>query len=602
MPKRNIPIKYTSRDYDSIRRDLIEHANRYYPDSFKDFSEASFGSLMIDTVSYVGDVLSFYLDYQVNEGFLESAIEYNNVVRHGHQMGYKFQGRPAASGILSFYIVVPAADNGLGPNTDLLPILERGSVFATPDGGSSYILLESVNFADDPSLEIIAASEDENGNTLTYAIRGHGQVMAGQLATDTVRVNEFRRFFRTPIAGRNVIEVLSVTDSQGNEYFEVDHLSQNTVYISAVNKGSDRSTVKQILKPVIVPRRFVVQKEQNITFLQFGYGSEDNLKSNLIADPTNISLDLHGKEYIASTSFDPNKLLETDKFGVAPSNTTLTVRYLITNIPNSNASTNSVTRVVTPIMSFPSELQGVALGRSQKSDVLASLECTNEEQIIGSLSQPTAEELKIRIGDNFAAQKRAVTKNDYAALAYTMPAKFGAIKRVTILQDQDSFKRNLNLHVIAEDPSGNLTAPTATIKNNLRTWLSRYKMINDTIDILDAKVLNFGIEIVAVAERGSNKVNVLDKIVARIKEEVADVAYEIGEPLYISDLFRTINLVPGVLDTIEVNLVPRIGGDYSDLDLVLEDMLDADGRVLTPPDNVILEMKFPFRDIIGIIK
>jgi len=602
MPvKKNIPIKYTSRDYDSIRRDLIEHAKRYYPDSFKDFSEASFGSLMIDTVSYVGDVLSFYLDYQVNESFLDTAVEYNNIVRHGRQLGYKFQGRPAATGVLSFFITVPASDTALGPNLNLLPILERGSILSAANG-TTFILTESVDFANDPNVEIIAASEDEDGNTLTYALRAFGQVISGQLVTDVVRVNEFRRFFRTPIAGRNIIEVLSVVDSQGNEYFEVEHLSQNTIYVSAVNKGSDRTTVREILKPVIVPRRYVVQKEQNITFLQFGYGSEDNLKSNFVADPSNISIDLHGKEYVSSTSFDPNKLLQTDKFGVGPANTNLTVKYLITNNLNSNAAVNTVTNVVLPVMNFPAELTGVSLTQAQKNDVLGSLECTNENQIIGSLSAPSSEELKVRIGDHYAAQKRAVTKADYSAISYSMPAKFGAVKRISIQQDQDSFKRNLNMYVISEDSSGNLIETTTTIKQNLKTWLSRHKMVGDTIDILDARILNFGIEFTVIADSSANKTNVLDRCTRAIKEAIADVPYEIGEPVYISDLFKVLNFVDGVTDTVEVRLLSRIGGDYSDLDLILDDMIDADGRVMTPPDNVIMEMKFPFRDIVGIIR
>jgi hypothetical protein len=602
MPvKKNIPIKYTSRDYDSIRRDLIEHAKRYYPDSFKDFSEASFGSLMIDTVSYVGDVLSFYLDYQVNESFLDTAVEYNNIVRHGRQLGYKFQGRPAATGVLSFFITVPASDTALGPNLNLLPILERGSILSAANG-TTFILTESVDFANDPNVEIIAASEDEDGNTLTYALRAFGQVISGQLVTDVVRVNEFRRFFRTPIAGRNIIEVLSVVDSQGNEYFEVEHLSQNTIYVSAVNKGTDRTTVREILKPVIVPRRYVVQKEQNITFLQFGYGSEDNLKSNFVADPSNISIDLHGKEYVSSTSFDPNKLLQTDKFGVGPASTNLTVKYLITNNLNSNAAVNTVTNVVLPVMNFPAELTGVSLTQAQKNDVLGSLECTNENQIIGSLSAPSAEELKVRIGDHYAAQKRAVTKADYSAISYSMPAKFGAVKRISIQQDQDSFKRNLNMYVISEDSSGNLIETTTTIKQNLKTWLSRHKMVGDTIDILDARILNFGIEFTVIADSSANKTNVLDRCTRAIKEAIADVPYEIGEPVYISDLFKVLNFVDGVTDTVEVRLLSRIGGNYSDLDLILDDMIDADGRVMTPPDNVIMEMKFPFRDIVGIIR
>tara|TARA_R110000824_G_scaffold109740_6_gene257575 strand:+ start:2944 stop:4749 length:1806 start_codon:yes stop_codon:yes gene_type:complete len=601
MSKKVVPIKYTSRDYESIRADLLQHAKRYYPDSFKDFSEASFGAMMVDTVSYVGDILSFYLDYQTNESFLDTAIEYNNVVRHGRQMGYKFQGRPVATGVLTFYIIVPALDVGLGPNLDYLPILERGSIFSA-NNGNTYILMESVDFSNDPRLEVVAATEDENGNTLSYALRAHGQVMAGRLVTDNVTVGNFRRFFRTPIAGRNVIEILSVVDSQGNEYFEVEHLSQNAVYASVVNKGSDRSTVREILKPVIVPRRFVVQKEQNITFLQFGYGSEENLKSNLIADPSNIALDLHGRDYISSTSFDPNKLMQTDKFGVGPADTTLTVRYLITNLKNSNASVSSVTKVVAPLMTFPAELTGLTLSKATKRTVISSLECSNEDQLIGSISQPTAQELRVRIGDNFAAQKRAVTKKDYSALSYAMPAKFGAVKRLAIYQDQDSFKRNMNMYVISEDSSGNLIQSSNTIKQNLSTWMRKHKMVGDTIDILDAKILNFGIEFTAVATSDANKTAVLDAVVAQIRNNVTASKFEIGEPFYLSDLYRTINLVDGVLDTIDVRLLTRVGGAYSDVDLELDSLIDHDGRVLTPPDNVILELKSPFKDIVGIIK
>ena len=345
-----------------------------------------------------------------------------------------------------------------------------------------------------------------------------------------------------------------------------------------------------------------MQKEQNITFLQFGYGSEDNLKSNLVADPSNISINLHGKEYISNTSFDPNKLLQTDKFGVGPANTNLTVKYLITSALNSNAPVKSVTKVVLPVMSFPAELNGTTLSNTDKNNVIASLECINENQIIGSLSAPSAQELKVRIGDNFASQKRAVTKSDYAAMAYSMPAKFGGVKRIAIYQDQDSFKRNLNMYVISENSTGKLTTTSSTIKTNLRTWLLKHKMVNDTIDILDARILNFGIEFNLIANKSANKTAVLDNCVRRLKEFLADNKYEIGEPVYLSDVYKILNLTPGVVDTTDVRLLARIGGEYSDLDLILEDLLDADGRVLTPPDNVIMEMKFPFKDIVGIIR
>jgi hypothetical protein len=604
MSKKVVPIKYTSRDYQSIRNDLINHAKRYYPDSFRDFNEASFGSLMVDTVAYVGDILSFYLDYQVNESFLDSAIEYKNVLRLGRQMGYKFKGAGAATGMMTFYLLVSSRDaaEGIGPDLNYLPILEKGSVFGSADG-NSYILIEDVNFnPTSQDLEIVAAAEDGGGKTTSWAIRAHGQVMAGQLVTDNITVGAFRRFFKTPVAGRNIIEILSVTDAEGHEYYEVEHLSQNTIYIPVTNKGTDRDTVKQIMKPVIVPRRFVIQKEKNITFLQFGYGSEANLKSNLIADPGNASLELHGKTYVSDTSFDPFKLTKTSKFGVGPADTTLTVRYLITNGANSNASVGSVTKVVTPYFSFPKELEGITLNVSKKQNVRSSLEAINEDQIIGSVSIPSSEELKVRIFDHFATQKRAVTRQDYVSMIYNMPPKFGSIKRAAIYQDQDSFKRNLNLYIISEDSTGNLITTNSTIKNNLKTWIRSYRMINDTIDILDAKIINFGVEFTAITAKDANKIGILDTVTRLLKENFASVKMEIGEPLYVSDIYKIINLIPGVIDTIDIKIVEKVGGSYSDVDINLKSLLSADGRTITVPDNVILELKFPTRDIKGILK
>lgn len=114
--KRTIPINYTSRDFETIKRDLVEHARRYYPDNFKDFSENSFGSLMLDTVAYVGDILSFYLDYAVNESYISTSIEYDNIVKLSRQMGYKYKRNAAATGVLSFYILVPASADGVEPD------------------------------------------------------------------------------------------------------------------------------------------------------------------------------------------------------------------------------------------------------------------------------------------------------------------------------------------------------------------------------------------------------------------------------------------------------------------------------------------------------
>ena len=195
MPARKTPIKYTSRDFDSIKNDLIEHAKRYYPDTFKDFNEASFGALMLDTVAYVGDILSFYLDYQVNESFLDSAIEYDNVIRLARQMGYKFKSNPASFGTVAIYCIVPASSTGLGPDTSYLPLLKKGTELSSTSG-NVFMLDNEVRF-DDPSNEIVVARTDSSTGLPThYAIRSYGRVVSGLFSVQKISVGSFERFRR----------------------------------------------------------------------------------------------------------------------------------------------------------------------------------------------------------------------------------------------------------------------------------------------------------------------------------------------------------------------------------------------------------------------
>ena len=194
MAKTKVPIKYTSREFDSIKSDLLDYARRYYPDTIKDFSEASFGSLMLDSVAYIGDVLSFYLDYQVNESFLDSAIEYDNVIRLARQMGYKFKGAASTSGIATFYAVVPANAAGLGPNSDYLPILKRGSTVGS--GRAGFILTEDVRFDHAANQQVAARFNSATGVPTHYAIRATGQIISGEFNTETISVGDYERFKR----------------------------------------------------------------------------------------------------------------------------------------------------------------------------------------------------------------------------------------------------------------------------------------------------------------------------------------------------------------------------------------------------------------------
>lgn len=596
--KKYPPIKYTSRDFNSIRQDLIDYAKRYYANTFKDFSEAGFGSLMIDSVAYIGDILSFYLDYSVNESFLDTAIEFENVINLGKQLGYKFQGNPSSFGQVEMYVIVPAATLGNIPDTAYMPILKRGSSFSAING-NGFSLLEDVNFANENNEVVVAEVDNTTGVPTSYAIKTSGEVISGIVDSEEIVLGSYKKFRKLDLQAPNISEIISVVDSEGNPYYEVDYLSQDVVYRAVTNRGVDSTVTQANLRPFVVPRRFTVERQRNLTSLQFGFGTEvtDNNVEPLV-DPSKSVLQRHGRDYYTDAHFDPFNLLKTDKLGVAPSNTTLTITYRTNESTNVNSSANSIVNVGSPIFEFVDQS---SLNDTQVQSVVSSLEVNNEEPIVGDVTLPTVDELKNRIYSSFTSQNRAVTQEDYKILCYSMPAQFGAVKRVSISRDPDSFKRNLNLYVISEDENGRLIQTNNTIKQNLKTWLNSSRMINDTIDILDAKIVNLGIDFSAVAQIEANKYEVLTDSIEELTG-LYNTKFDIGQAFYISDVFSSLNKLDGIIDVSQVNVTNKTGLNYSDQAFNINNNLSDDGRYINAPENVVFEIKFPQNDIKGTIK
>ena len=328
MPKKNdyVSIKYTSRDFESIKSDLVEYAKRYYPETYKDFSEASFGSLLLDTVAYVGDVLSYYVDYSVNESFIDTAIEYDNVRKHARSLGYKFSGVPTSYGTITLFILVPSNSDGTAPDTSYLPILKRGASFSS-DSGGTFTLTEDVDFNSSDS-EIVAARFDSStGQTTYFAVKASGQVSSGVFEKVKVDLTSaaYERFRRIKVGSTSISEIVSVIDSDGNEYYEVDFLSQEVIFLETTNQSAADDGVRSILKPFVATRRFVVEQDDTGTYIQFGFGSETADDQSGLAEPSRVGLNLHGRRQITNSSFDPTKMLGTNKLGVSPQSTTLTI-------------------------------------------------------------------------------------------------------------------------------------------------------------------------------------------------------------------------------------------------------------------------------------
>jgi hypothetical protein len=425
--------------------------------------------------------------------------------------------------------------------------------------------------------------------------------MSGERFIDVTTVGNYQRFLKVELERANVIEVISVSDSEGNTYYEVDYLSQDIVYQEVPNQDSaTKIAVPYKLRAIPAPRRFVTEFDQyGQSFIQFGYGSSENLTSDVIADPADVVLNVTGRNYITDTTFDPSNLVESDKFGVVPTNTTLNIVYAANARSDVNAPVGTLTTISNSQLSYENitRLDGSVVG-----GVNASLEVNNETPILGDVTMPGTEDIRRRAFATFATQARAVSRSDYINLCYRMPSKFGKIKRVNVVQDKDSLQRNLNLYVLGEHNEGKFVAPNSELKTNLRQWLEPRRMLSDRVDILDGKIINLGINFEVLADLDVNRFTLVDDCIEAIIEKYLNVKPNIGDALYISEIYKILNDVPGVTDTLNVEFINKAGGAYSNYIYVIEKNLSDDGRFLIVPEFAVGEVLFPRSDIFGVVK
>lgn len=591
MPKKPV-IKYTNRSFDTIKADLVEHAKRYYPTIYDDFSTPSIGGMLLDSVSYVGDMLSFYLDFQVNESILETSSQYDNVRRLASQMGYNFYGRPSAFGMVDIYIIVPANTIGTGPNTTYIPIMKTGAQFSS-ENGEVFKLLEDVDF-NLPNTPFVPATVDGTSNKpLTFAMKRTAQVKSGNTFTRTVEVGPATRFLQVEVGPSVINEIISVFDSDGREYYQVDNLTQEIIYLNTTNPNATSDNVPQILKPHIASRRFIMEQNEETTYLRFGYGSDNELETNGIVSPSDKILKLTGKNHITDTGFDPGKFLNTNKFGVAPANTTLTITYSSNLTAINNLAVGSLNNFLEAEFEFPNS---TTQSGADFFTVRQSVEVSNPMAITQNSNYPTIEEIKYRAYAKYSSQNRTVTKTDYESFAYQMPPSLGSIKRVSIVNDPSATNKKMIMYVISENNSGDLVKTNDTVKNNLRTWINKNKMISDKIEIRDTKIINIGFNFSFTVEANYDYLTVLANVKGALADKFSEKLY-IGESFYITEIYKIVNRIDGVIDTIYVEPLVFSGGQYSPVNVMVDSLKSPDGTYLKTPKNCILEIK-NFSDVV----
>lgn len=581
-------INFTDKDFDSIKKALVDYAKLYYPESYKNFNDLSFGSLIFDNLAHIGDILSFQIDYQGNESFIDSAIQVDNIEILAKQLGFRDQGNGCSQGECSFFIKVPA-NNYNEPDRRYLPILKKDTKVLSKSG-ASFLLTEDINFSAS-DVEFITLEVDNNGLPTYFAVKKIGTIISGEKYIQSREVTTFDTFLKIKILNPNFIEVISVTDSSGNEYYKVDYLSQNIIYKQIINNNLETNRFsKYKLQRYYVSRKFVIEKIEDYYYLVFGKGDID-----AVVEPSNIVLDFYGRNYSSDEFFDPSKILQTDKFGIAPTNTTLTIKYRANNTPNVNVNTDGLQSVMNPTLYFESS----GLSQSIMNMIESSIEVTNDEPLLGFVSDSTIDELKQRSKDSYACQGRAVTQSDYASLVYSMDGRNGSVKKCNIVKDRRSIRNNLNLYVLSETTVNNnkiLIQTNNIIKENLKNWLESRKIISDTIDILDAKIVNLKVSYKVHGQPLEDK-NDIEAACFRALKSKFSTKMEIGESFDISSIYRTLNLLPQVVDTKDVKIEVLNGIDYTYNNFDINKYLSSDETYIECPDDVCFEIKYPTRDI-----
>jgi hypothetical protein len=590
------------RDFESQKQAIISHLKTYFPNDIQDFNESSVGMMFVEIGAYVGDAFNFYLDKRFNESFTETANETKNIFKHAKQLGFKAFGKTAAVGFVDAFLRVPARNNlgKIEPNMNFAGKVKRGAKLKSKSG-NTYETLEQIDFSkvdiNDPNFTQVAERNAQTSEPTTFVLKVKDvYVKAGETRSTTFTVGDYVRFRELTLSDDDVLEIIKIIDSDGNQWFEVDYLAQDTVFESTVNSGANADTVPYVLKLRSVPFRFISEFDFSTgkTSITFGSGDAQSFDGELIPDLGDLSLPVFGKDTFTDFALDPQNFLKTRTLGLTPVNTTLTVQYRVGGGFDSNAGTGEIDNVVEK--SF--EVSDSSLPIATVRDVANSFSVLNSSPIIGGNDELEPDEIKHLIPAQFAAQSRLVNAPDFIARALSMPARFGSVFRANARLNPLN-RNSLELIVLSLDNNGHCVPAPAQLKQNLKTYLSRFRMMTDGIEILDGKIINLGLNFSILTSPDFNKLEVLANCIEILKQALQIKHQQLNQPINISDLYVLLKSVPGVISLIDIqfaNLVGTIEGrQYSTSKFNVNQNLR--NGILYSEDNAIFEIKNPDFDI-----
>jgi hypothetical protein len=607
-------IKYINKDFSELRQALINFTKTYFPTTYNDFSPASPGMAFMEMAAYVGDVLSFYQDNQIQETFLQYARQANNLYELAYMFGYKPNVTGVSTVNIDFYQQVPSITSGSVQVPDFnysLYFAPNTSVRTNSSGSINFLVQDPIDFSvssstDPTEVTVYSISGDQPNRFLLKKTR---QAISANINTTTFSFGDPVQFSTVNISAPNLVGILDIVDSDGNTWYEVDYLAQETIFnsIKNTNTNDPNSYVNSgdapyLLKLEKVQRRFATRfLDSGSLQLQFGAGTSGDSDEEVIPNPFNVGLGLPSEQSKLTTAYSPSNFIFTKTYGIAPSNTTLTVRYLTGGGVGSNVPANLINILVNQPTFINSNLNVTTA-----NNIFASVAVNNASAADGGQDGDSVEELRQNSIANFSTQLRNVTQDDYLVRALSMPSKYGLIAKAYIepVKAQNvstgELPATLDLYTLSYDINKNLKICSDTLKQNLSTYLSQYRVIGDSIRIKDGFIINIGVNFEIIVLPNYNNNDILLACINALKVYFDINKWLINQPIVLRDLYVLLSKIEGVQTIKNINIVNKVGVSLGYSQYAYDIAGATQSGVIYPSlDPSIFEVKYPNTDIQG---
>jgi hypothetical protein len=605
----NRDIKYVNKDFNEFRSQLLNYAQTYFPNTYTDFTPSSPGVMFMEMASYVGDVLSFYLDNQVQENFLQYARQSNNLYELAYMFGYKPKVTGLATVDIDFYQLLPSKTVGpdVVPDYDYALYVDTNTQVSSRSSNTKFIIEDPIDFtissSSDPTT--VSVAQVSGGTPTYYLLKKTRRATSGTINSTSFSFGSPVEFATVNINGAAIAGIINIVDSDGNIWYEVDHLAQELIFdgikninINDPNNYQNSDNTPYILQTKQVQRRFTTRFLSPTTLqLQFGSGNPSDNDENVIPNPSNVGLGLPFEKNKLTTAYSPTNFIFTNTYGIAPSNTTLTVRYLTGGGVGSNVNANDLTILNTSAIRFLKN----NLNSTTAQYIFNSVASNNEGAASGGQDGDSIEEIRQNSISNFSTQLRNVTADDYLVRALSMSPRYGVVaKAYTEKPKADDANTTLDLYILTYNSSGNLANSSTTLKNNLKTYINQYRMIGDTISIKDAFIINIACDFEIITLPNYNSNEVIFRCISSLQNYFNINNWQINQPIILRDINVLLDNIEGVQTVNKVNIINK-AGTTSGYSQYAYDIAGATQKGIIYPslDPSIFELKYPNTDIKG---